>query len=420
MPTNKRPFTDRWLHSLKPLRATDPEYRKPIWDAQIPGLCIRIGKHVEFYAVKRSKGGKLVWIKLGTFPILPLAEARTEAVRAVAVLGRGAPVTRQTTSMLTADAAELYLERVMAGKRSRIRIEQLFRNHILPAVGRIPLTELSHELLVTVLQNIARQSEIGPHGRRIAGGPHTAHHAHTYLHGMLRYCAHNRIGGLQTDPTAAISIREILRGHQITRTRDRVLDDGELRMLWRAAETMGYPNGTYVHAMVLTGLRRCELSNLRWDWLDEAETTFTIPAARMKNGLVHSLPVAPRFREVLASAPRYVDGPFVFSFSAGRTPYNNFSELKRRFERLLGDDVASFRLHDIRRTTRTNLSRAGVNTFYAELIIAHQQAGVHGVYDRWKYFKEKLDGLTRWENLLFDHVLPEPLANVVPLPERVA
>jgi integrase len=52
-------------------------------------------------------------------------------------------------------------------------------------------------------------------------------------------------------------------------------------------------------------------------------------------------------------------------------------------------------LHDLRRTARTLMSRAGVLADIAERVLGHVIPGVRGVYDRWAYLEEKRDALER-------------------------
>ena len=47
-------------------------------------------------------------------------------------------------------------------------------------------------------------------------------------------------------------------------SRDRILTDLELKAVWRAAEKIGYPFGTSVQLLILTGQRRGEVGNLQW------------------------------------------------------------------------------------------------------------------------------------------------------------
>jgi hypothetical protein len=97
--------------------------------------------------------------------------------------------------------------------------------------------------------------------------------------------------------------------------------------------------------------------------------------------------------------------------------------MKARFDRTVATigDVQPWRLHDLRRAVRTGLSRAGVLPFHAELVIAHQQSGVHGVYDRYRYHTEKLDALASWEALLVKiGIIDPPPANVFQLRDTAA
>jgi integrase len=51
--------------------------------------------------------------------------------------------------------------------------------------------------------------------------------------------------------------------------------------------------------------------------------------------------------------------------------------------------TSGWRLHDLRRTARSLMSRAGVAPDIAERCLGHVIPGVRGVYDRWEYLGEK-------------------------------
>src|SRR2546423_8602059 len=91
--------------------------------------------------------------------------------------------------------------------------------------------------------------------------------------------------------------------------------------------------------------------------------------------------------------------------------------MKRRFDKTVAElgPVAHWTLHDLRRTARTGMAAAGVEVFFAELVIGHRQSGVHGVYDLHRYDAEKREALERWERRLFGIVEsePEPAAPIV-------
>ncbi len=57
--------------------------------------------------------------------------------------------------------------------------------------------------------------------------------------------------------------------------------------------------------------------------------------------------------------------------------------------------VKDWHLHDIRRTTRTNLQRIGCPFEVSETILAHKLPGVAAVYARYHYTDEKIQWLRK-------------------------
>ena len=78
-------------------------------------------------------------------------------------------------------------------------------------------------------------------------------------------------------------------------------------------------------------------------------------------------------------------GAYVFT-TGGKAPIAGFNQFKRSFDAACG--VTGWRLHDLRRTARTLLSRAGVSPDIAERCLGHTIPGVRGVYDRHAYINE--------------------------------
>ena len=68
-------------------------------------------------------------------------------------------------------------------------------------------------------------------------------------------------------------------------------------------------------------------------------------------------------------------------------------------------------LHDLRRTARSLMSRAGVRPDIAERVLGHAIAGVAGVYDRHSYADEKRAALEKLAGLV--ERIVNPVANVI-------
>ena len=117
--------------------------------------------------------------------------------------------------------------------------------------------------------------------------------------------------------------------------------------------------------------------------------------------------------------------PFVFSTTNGKRPFSSYSKAKRTLDEKIAelrkgakrDPMPPWVLHDLRRTARSLMSRAGVESDIAERVLGHILQGVRGTYDRYAYEAEKRDALTRLASLV-DRILKPDAANVTHLPAR--
>ena len=73
-------------------------------------------------------------------------------------------------------------------------------------------------------------------------------------------------------------------------------------------------------------------------------------------------------------------------------------------------------LHDLRRTARSLLSRAGVRPDISERVLGHAINGVEGTYDRHQYSQEKAHALNALAALIDGVVHPQE--TVVPMRGR--
>jgi integrase len=202
------------------------------------------------------------------------------------------------------------------------------------------------------------------------------------------------------------------------RSRDRVLDDKELRKVWLAAGELGHPHAVIVHLLILTGQRRNEIAGLRWSEVDLDERALHLPAARTKNGRPHDVPLSASALAVVAGLPRLSDTEHVFTVR--RRPIANFSHMKARLDAVSG--VTDWTLHDLRRTVASGLQRLGVRLEVTEAVLNHRggsTAGIVGIYQRHDYAAEKRDALARWADYV-DALVSGQKANVVTLRGRVS
>ncbi len=108
-------------------------------------------------------------------------------------------------------------------------------------------------------------------------------------------------------------------------SRDRVLTDAELRLVWKAAEAVGFPSALWSSCCFSPVSER----RGRQDGLPELDgSVWTIPAVRTKNSLEHVVPLPPQASAILDAVPRIAGAGYVFTRS-GTTPAADYSAGKK-------------------------------------------------------------------------------------------
>jgi integrase len=186
----------------------------------------------------------------------------------------------------------------------------------------------------------------------------------------------------------------IIRGMARTSTkelaRDRVLTDDEIRAIWKTTGRGTF--GALIRFLLLTAARRDEARMMTWHEIDG--NTWMLPAARNKVKVELVRPLSKAARNLLGTLPR--NSAYVF---AGRNgAINSRDKSKKRLD--LDSGVAGWTIHDLRRTARSLMSRAGVPSDHAEMCLGHILTGVRGTYDRHAYHAEKAAAFEKLADLI--------------------
>jgi integrase len=184
--------------------------------------------------------------------------------------------------------------------------------------------------------------------------------------------------------------------------RDRILKPDELLDIITALDELElgkdvpdcYP--AFIRTLLLTACRRSEVSEMHTREIDGDE--WIIPKARYKTKIDHLVVLVPAIRKFL---PKTFG--FLFSSDGGKTSFSGYSKAKAALDRKIAEirkrekrpAMDEWRLHDLRRTARTLMAKAGVPDNIGERVLGHVIGGVHGVYNRFDYRDEKADALTR-------------------------
>src|SRR5262249_7917413 len=160
--------------------------------------------------------------------------------------------------------------------------------------------------------------------------------------------------------------------------RSRILSDEEIRAVWRAAEADRNVFGAFARIALLTGQRRTALVEMKWRDLDG--DVWHMPVEPRAKGVGGDLKLPPLAMSIINSLPRIHSCLFVFHGRARRDGrFNSFAKSKSTLDKASG--ATGWRIHDLRRTSRSLMSRAGVSSEHAERGLGHTIGGVEGIYD---------------------------------------
>ncbi len=371
------------------------------WDLELRGFGLLVlPSGQRRYVVQYRVAGRST--RMTFKPGLTLTDARKEAKAALGAVAKGSnPLAERrrqdgaATNTLRAIAEE-YLKREGHKLRSANSRKATFERLVYPVLGARQIDEIRRSEIVRFLDKIEDER-----------GAQMAHKVLALLSTVFNWHAS------RDDDFRSPIVRGMARVNGKERARSRILTDGEIRAVWNATETHGEAFDRLVQFCLLTGARRSEAA-----LMSRAELSgdgWLLPASRNKTKVDFLRPLSGAARDMFGKLPVIGDGKFVFTGN-GRTPVGGFSKRLADLQKLSGTN--GWVLHDLRRTARSLMSRAGVNPDVAERCLGHVIPGVRGVYDRHAYYDEKKHAFEELAALI-ERVVHPPVANVVPLRKEV-
>jgi integrase len=192
--------------------------------------------------------------------------------------------------------------------------------------------------------------------------------------------------------------------------RDRALSPAEIRTFLTALERVAtMPTlRLALKFVLLTGVRKSEFIDATWYEVDFDNDRWTIPAARMKAGKAHIIPLSDQALDILTTF-RSCFGVSLYLHPSrydSETPISNATlnrVIDSAVERIRQDDpdFQSFGVHDLRRTFSTGLNRAKFDERWIEMSLAHSPKNrIAAVYNVNRYFAERKIMLQCWADMI--------------------
>jgi integrase len=388
-------LTDRFCDRAKADKA-----QTDYFDEAVSGLALRVSQERKSWTLHYTRDGTRARLTFGTYPAISLAAARRKAIEAKGEIAEGHSPKPAKPDTLQAICEE-YFGREGSRLRNLGRYEKTLGRLVYPVLGARPIAEIRRTEIIRLLDKIEDEN-----------GPVQADRTLEIIRRIMNWYAS------RSDEFRSPIVRGMARTKPKERARDRVLTDDEIRALWRATETSTGADTAYasssvfaalVRFLLLTGARRSEASAMAWRELDDG--SWTLPAERNKTKVEL---VRPLSQAAIAALPGKTGG-FVFTVD-GRAAISGLDKPKRRLDEASG--VTGWTLHDLRRTARSLMSRAGVPTDHAERCLGHVIGGVRGVYDRHDFVEEKAKAFEALAAQIARIVNPQ--ANVVSMRGRDA
>ena len=306
-------------------------------DRDLTGPGVRVyPTGTKVYVVQSRGEGRSRRITLGRHGTLPADEARRCAARIIARIKRwDAPEAAAPSDAVTvAEFARRYLEEHVAVRckpRTRVLYEAVLRRHLVPTLGETPVSGVSREQ-VAALHYGLRET------------PYAANRALNLLAQILDAAREQSL----RPPDAGNPCRSIERFGE--RSHERFLSEEEFRRLGRVLEEASGGAGgaspaavAAIRLLVLTGCRRSEILDLRWDHVDLEAGELRLPDS--KTG-ARTVPLSPAAVQVIAELSRIPGNPWVIPGRNSGAPLRNLQyplEILRARAGL--EDV---RIHDLR------------------------------------------------------------------------
>lgn len=341
----------------------------------------------------------------GDLPALSVSEARQRASAAAVKVQRGGDpiVEKKLKTARTSNTVDAMLDAFVAdhvsGLRSGDQVVRGLNVYVRPRIGGKSIYDLQRSDITSMLNEVKEEH-----------GPVMADRVLAYVRKAFNWQA------IQDDEFKSPIVPGMAKTKPAERSRKRVLADDEIRDVWAALERFDglgcFPR--YVKSLLLSVTRRKEAAAMHTDEIDG--DLWTIPAARYKNKRDHVVPITQALRSLIGDHKG-----FVFSTTDGEKPFVAYSQCKSELDQIIADirkaegrpPMKQWQFHDLRRTGRSLMSRAKVDSDHAERCMGHVIGGVRETYDRYEYLEEKKAAFAKLEGLLA--VILNPQANVVAL-----
>ena len=380
-----------------------------VLDTEIPGFGLRVrSSGSKSFFIQYRRQGRLVRCSIGLYPDLTAIMARDIArkLREKVVSGEDPLAERraQKAILTISELCDLYLvEGCETKKASTIYTDRgRIRRHIKPLLGRRRITDISRADIENFMRDIAKgktatDEKTKLRGRAIVkGGRGTAARTVGLLGAIIQFAIRRDL--IDQNPVRGVKRYPDKKG-------ERFLSEQELVRLGIALSDIAGPGSSIIRLLILTGCRRGEILQLRWDEVDFENRCLRLTDSKTGNRIV---PLGPPALSLLAQIPKGKESHFVFPAIRGKGYYGNLPRIWNRVRSKA--ELHDVRLHDLRHSFASFAVSGGVPLAVVGAILGHKSAATTERYSHLS--DDPIRRATDATSRLIEEVLDRDMRNV--------
>jgi len=371
------------------------------------GLSVRIspkGKIV--FQIRYRHNKKSDQVDLGAYPIITLKSAREkvlhlnkvmleEGIDPKSALRMESKAKIADVQLTLSGLTQLWYEKDLKHRiTNHKQIYKDFQKHLFPVLGDYPLSKISINQWLDILETLAKDI------------PTTTNNLLIYTKQLFRWSLKREL--VDKNPLSDFTPRDLGIKKNVGQ---RILSDQEIYFIWNALSGKQF----YRASKVTFGVKLClffgcrigELRLSKKEDFDFDKMIWVIPPENHKTGRVEKEPIIrPFINEVIPLLDLlfalYPNSPLLFPKNDDMHSYMEKSfhtqwpaNINRWVKDTFEEDMLDWSIKALRKTARTNFATL-TEPHVAELMLGHKLPGVWQVYDKYKYIEEQRKAYQAW------------------------
>jgi len=289
--------------------------------------------------------------------------------------------------------ATSWLTEAPMAESTRAMRRGIYRRDVLPEFENRLLTEITSDDVRALCTKVKER-----------GSPATAIHVRDIIKGIYNFA--DLHGHKVPNPATDVAPTSIA----VFQPRERALTPAEIGIAFTMIDKVSF---AHIHRMalrliLLTLVRKSELTKATWDEVDLDKGVWTIPKERMKARKPHNVYLSTQALE-LFSALKLMAGASKHVFPArydadvhiAASTLNKVTQQIAERAQADGRELSNFTVHDLRRTGSTILNEVGFNGDWIEKALAHEKNdSSRGTYNKAQYAEQRRHMLQEWADMI--------------------